>query len=51
MSPTPNYFWQAVADCVSEDDDEENNPWKPMLDRIKARRQKRIASDEVRAAT
>jgi len=37
ITPTPDGFWQILADCVSEDEDEENNPWKPMLDRLRAR--------------
>lgn len=37
ITPTPDGFWQILADCVSEDEDEESNPWKPMMDRIKAR--------------
>jgi hypothetical protein len=39
--PTPDFFPQMLADCISEGDDDEDDPatnWQPMLDRIEASR-------------
>jgi hypothetical protein len=41
--PTPDFFPQMLAECISEGDDDEDDPaarWQPMLDRIEASRKR-----------
>lgn len=37
MLPNPESFYQMLADCVSEDEEDEDNRWAPMLAAMKAR--------------
>lgn len=48
MVSTPSFFRQMLADCIHENETEEDDggetDWRPMLERIQARRPKKVAA-------